>query len=68
MLDYITSITLNKYWDDNNIQLSDFQRAILIINAEIPISQKEDELTSILEATEDGILKSKLSTLIREVY
>ena len=40
MLDYITSITLNKYWDDNNIQLSDFQRAILIINAEVPISQK----------------------------
>lgn len=66
MLDYITSITLNKYWDDNNIQLSDFQRAILIINAEIPISQKEDELISILEATEDDILKSKLSTLIRE--
>lgn len=66
MLDYITSITLNKYWDDNNIQLSDFQRAILVINSEISISQKKDELTNIIEDTEDDLLKSKISTLIRE--
>ena len=66
MLDYVKSDTLNKYWDDNNIKLSDWQRTGLIINADIAIADKKSELLSILEISEDEKLKYEITRAMSE--
>ena len=62
MIDYIPSNSVKKYIKDNNITLSDFEKAALIYNARNVT--KEDvyaELAELMRETKDKNLKKQIA-------
>lgn len=57
MLDYIQSSALRHYYDENNIQISDFDKATLIYNSGYPLLSILDSLQELFNRTRDLKLK-----------
>ena len=67
MIDYIPSNSVKKYIKDNNITLSDFEKAALIYNAHNVT--KEDvyaELAELMRETKDKNLKKQIAERLEE--
>lgn len=60
MLDFISK-DVQDYMKENNIQFTDWEKAVLIYNSDLPVEEMHRRLEKLMESTDDEVVREQVS-------